>query len=56
MWFAVGGLAAALYVVLIITLGITTLRNGHVALFFFGLFFPFLWIIGALSRPATQPV
>jgi hypothetical protein len=56
MWFAIGGLAAALYVVLIITLGIATLRNGHVALFVVGLFLPFFWIIGALSRPTTQPV
>ena len=30
---------------------IVTLRNGHGWLFFFGIFLPFLWIIGAIMRP-----
>ena len=56
MWYAFGGLAAILYVVLIITLGVATLRNGHLVLFIFGLFFPLLWIFGAISRPRSQTV
>jgi hypothetical protein len=46
------GLAAFVYVVLFIWLGVATLRNGHGWLFFFGIFFPILWIFGAFSRPA----
>ena len=34
-----------------VTLGLMTLRNGHGWLFFFGIFFPILWIFGAFSRP-----
>jgi len=51
MWWGIG-LGAALYVVLLVTTGIMTLRNGHGWLFFFGIFFPFLWIVGAIMRPA----
>jgi hypothetical protein len=29
-----------------------TLRNGHGFMFIFGIFFPILWIFGALMRPA----
>jgi hypothetical protein len=56
MWYAFGGLAVILYVVLIITLGVATLRNGHTALFILGIFFPIFWIFGALSSARTQPV
>jgi hypothetical protein len=31
-----------------------TLRNGHGWMFFFGIFFPFLWIFGAFMRPAER--
>ena len=57
MGYAFGGLAVILYVVLIITLGVATLRNGRTGLFIVGIFFPIFWIFGALSRPrTTQPV
>jgi hypothetical protein len=36
----------------LIFLGIRTLRNGHGWMFFFGIFFPLLWLIGALMQPA----
>ena len=39
------------YIVLFFWLGLATLRNGHGWLFFFGIFFPLLWIFGAFSRP-----
>jgi hypothetical protein len=35
-----------------IFLGIRTLGNGHGWLFFFGIFFPLLWLIGAFMQPA----
>ena len=50
LWF----LFAALYLVVLITLGVTTLRKGHVLLFVVGIFFPFLWIIGALIGPTPR--
>jgi hypothetical protein len=31
-----------------------TLRNGHGWMFFFGIFFPILWIIGAIMRPSER--
>ena len=37
-----------------VTLGIMTLRNGHGWMFFFGIFFPLLWIIGAFMRPPRE--
>ena len=59
MWWAFGGLAAFLYLVLIITLGATTLRNGHWVMFIVGIFLPLFWIIGAFmprTKQAMQPV
>src|SRR5436189_288230 len=47
MWYGLG----LIYVALLVTLGVLTLRNGHGWLFFFGIFFPVLWIIGAINRP-----
>jgi hypothetical protein len=40
-----------LYITLWVTLGMTTLRKGHTALFWFGIIFPVLWIVGALMEP-----
>jgi len=40
-----------LYIVLLVSLGLTTLRQGHTALFVVGIFFPLLWIIGAVMAP-----
>ena len=49
-------LLATLYLVAIITLGLTTLRKGHTVLFWVGIIFPLLWIVGALMQPTTQAV
>jgi hypothetical protein len=38
----------AIYIVLLITLGIMSLRKGHWVMFIIGLFIPLFWIIGAL--------
>jgi uncharacterized membrane protein len=54
MWYAIGGFGALLYLVLIITLGVATIRNGHWVLFILGIFLPIFWIIGGLMRPSVQ--
>ena len=43
-----------LYFILLVTLGIMTLRKGHWVMFIIGIFIPLFWIIGALM-PARQP-
>ena len=53
MWYGIG-IGALLYVVLLVTLGVMTLRNGHGWMFFFGIFFPLFWIIGAIMRPTGR--
>jgi hypothetical protein len=57
MWWGIGGGLAFLWLVLMITLGITTLRKGHWVMFIVGIFLPFFWIIGAVIPPkqAAQP-
>ena len=56
MWWFIGIGGTILYLTLLFTLGLVTLRNGHGWMFFFGIFFPLLWIIGALMEPKTvQP-
>ena len=44
---------AILYVAMFFWLGLTTLRNGHGWLFFFGIFLPILWIVGAFMAPTA---
>jgi ABC-type multidrug transport system permease subunit len=53
MIWAIGG--AILYFVLIVTLGVMTLRKGHWVIFIIGIFLPFFWLIGAImpSRRAA---
>lgn len=51
MWWGVG-IWAIVWFVLLISLGVRTLRNGHGWMFFFGLFIPLFWIIGAFMQPA----
>ena len=51
MWLWIGG--GLLYLTLLFTLGLLTLRNGHGWMFFFGIFFPLLWLIGAMMEPRT---
>jgi hypothetical protein len=51
MWWGIGIGAFFLYLVVLFTLGFTTLRNGHGWMFFLGIFFPLLWLFGALMQP-----
>lgn len=46
-------LLAALYLLLFVTLALTTLRKGHYVLFWVGIIFPVLWIFGALMGPTA---
>ena len=47
-------LLSVIYLMCLITLGMTTLRKGHTVLFWLGIVFPLLWIIGAVSAPTSQ--
>jgi hypothetical protein len=49
LWFVL----AAIYLTALVMLGLTTLRKGHTALFWFGIIFPVLWIVGALMAPTS---
>lgn len=45
------GLVAVLYFVLMVVLGVTSLRKGHWVMFIIGIFIPLFWLIGALIPP-----
>ena len=45
---------AVIYISLFFWLGLSTLRNGHGLLFFFGIFIPLFWLIGALLPPTAN--
>jgi hypothetical protein len=47
---------SVIYLVLLVTLGITTLRKGHYWLFAVGIIFPVLWLIGAFISPTPRSV
>ena len=44
-WAITGGI---LYFILIVTLGVMSLRKGHWVMFIIGIFLPFFWLFGAL--------
>ena len=50
VWWGIGIGGGILYLIVAFTLGLMTLRNGHGWMFFFGIFFPVLWIFGAFMR------
>ena len=47
-------LFAAIYIAALISLGVMTLRKGHTTLFIVGIFFPILWIVGAVLAPTPR--
>lgn len=51
MEFVIGGV---LYFILLVTVGIISIRKGHWVMFIIGIFFPLFWFIGALM-PSRQP-
>jgi hypothetical protein len=44
----------ALYIVLLLTLGIMSIRKGHWVMFIIGLFVPIFWLVGALMAPVQK--
>jgi hypothetical protein len=46
-----GVLLGVIYVVLMVTLGIVSIRKGHWVMFLIGIFIPIFWIVGALLPP-----
>jgi hypothetical protein len=50
LWITLG----VLYFLLLVSLGLSTLRKGHTALFWFGIIFPLLWIVGAFKEPTSE--
>ena len=56
MWLWIG--LGVLYFILLVTLGLATVRKGHWVMFILGIFLPLFWVIGALMSPtgaATRP-
>ena len=51
MEFVIGGV---LYFILLVTLGIITIRKGHWVMFIIGIFIPLFWLIGALLPPTAN--
>ena len=45
LWIITGGI---IYLILVITLGVMSIRKGHCVMFIIGFFLPFFWLIGAL--------
>ncbi len=45
VWAITGGI---IYFILMVTLGVISLRKGHWVMFIVGIFLPFFWLIGAL--------
>ena len=50
----VTGLLVAIYLILLVVLGVTSLRKGHWIMFIIGIFFPLFWIIGAVMPPVER--
>ena len=47
-------LLVVLYIALFVSLGMSTFRKGHQALFWVGIIFPVLWIVGAIMPPIAR--
>jgi hypothetical protein len=54
MWWGIGIGGGLLYLVLMFTLGLMTLRKGHWVMFIVGIPIPLFWLIGALM-PSARP-
>ena len=54
MDFIIWLIIAAVYLAALVVLGVSTLRKGHSVLFWVGILFPVLWIVGALMPPTAN--
>ena len=52
MYYWIGG--GILYLVLMITLGILSIRKGHWVMFLVGIALPIFWLIGAIMPPKAR--
>jgi hypothetical protein len=43
-----------IWFVLLVTLGVMSIRKGHWVMFIIGIFIPIFWIIGALMPPKQR--
>jgi hypothetical protein len=48
------GILMAIYLTAIFTVALVTFRNGHWILGILGIFFPLLWLIGAVLPPTSE--
>ena len=48
------GILGVIYLVLLLSLGILSIRKGHWIMFIIGIFIPLFWIIGALLPPVGR--
>ena len=46
MWWIIGG--GIIYLILVFTLGVMSIRKGHWVMFIIGIFLPFFWLIDTL--------
>ncbi len=44
----------AIYLVLVVTLGVLSIRKGHWVMFLIGFIFPLFWLIGAVLPPRRR--
>jgi hypothetical protein len=51
---ALGSGLGLLYIVLLLVLGLTSIKKGHWIMFLIGIFIPIFWIIGALLPPVQR--
>jgi hypothetical protein len=47
-------LLGAIYFVLLISLGVLSIRKGHWIMFVIGIFLPLFWLIGAVLPPRRR--
>lgn len=40
-----------IYLALMLTVAVVTFQKGHIALGVIGIFFPILWLVGAMMKP-----
>ena len=50
LWIGLG----IVYVIFLVTLGVTSFRKGHWIMGLLGFVFPLFWLIGALMQPRQQ--
>jgi len=54
MEWVLGIVGAVIWLILLIFLGLRSLRRGHWVMFIIGLFIPLFWLIGALMPPTME--